>query len=128
MMVATDTLANTALLILAVEMVVFTFTYASGSPWWATPLGKIYIAKTVLLTLVLVQNTASALTSTDYPGRHQIRLSIYAGGAVAMVLLWVMLRRYQREGKRLRAAAGDTRRQRQVWVDALRAWQRRRRG
>lgn len=127
-MVATQTLANTALLVLAVEMVIFTFTYAAGSPWWATPLGKIYIAKTVLLTLVLVQNTASALTSADYPGRHQIRLSIYAGGAIAMMLLWVMLRRYQREGKRSRAAAGDTRRQRQVWADAIRDWRRHRKG
>lgn len=121
----TEALANMALLVLAVEMWVFLTTYAAGSPWWSTRLGQIYIVKTTLLTLVLSQNAASTLISSDYPGRHPIRLSIYAGGSVAMVALWFMLRRYQREGRSVRAAAGDTRSRWRVWIDAIQQLRRR---
>ncbi len=116
----TETVANAALCVLAGEMVVFLLTYAIGSPWWATRLGQIYIVKTTLLTLVLLQNAASVLSDADYPGRHPLRLVIYAGGAIAMLALWAMLRRYQREGKAQRAENGDTRTRWQVWADTLR--------
>lgn len=118
----TELLATIALCALAVEMIVFLITYLAGSPFWATLLGKVYAFKTALMALVLAQNAASVLTDSDYPYRHQIRLAIYAGGAVAMVTLWFMLRRYQREGKAQREALGDNRSRRQVWADALREW------
>lgn len=117
-----EVLATIALCVLALEMVVFMVTYVGGSPWWATPLGRIYAAKTVLMTLVLLQNAASVLTDSEYPGRHPLRLAIYAGGATAMVALWGMLRRYQRQGRAARAATGDTRSRWRVWVDILREW------
>lgn len=121
-----ELVANLALFLLAVEMVIFMATFIVGSPWWSTKLGVIYAVKTVLLTLVLVQNTASVFSDSDYPGRHYLRLSIYAGGALAMAALWLALRRYQREGKQVRADAGDTRNRRQVWADTLREWAQRR--
>lgn len=117
-----ELIANSALCILALEMVVFTSTYTLGSPWWATRLGQIYAVKSVLLTLVLIQNVASVLSDSDYPGRHYLRMVIYVGGAVSMVALWIVLRRYQREGKALRIEVGDTRSRWQIWQDVIREW------
>lgn len=120
-----EVLATAALCLLAIEMVVFWATYAGLSQWWVTPLGRIYFAKTTLLTLVLLQNAASVLSQSDYPGRHPLRAIIYASGAIAMIALWTMLRKYQREGKAARSAAGDQRTQRQIWSDTLRHFARR---
>ena len=122
----TEVAANAALCVLAVEMVVFTATYVGESPWWSTRLGQIYAVKSILLTLVLLQNAASVLSDSDYTGRHYFRLAIYGGGVLAMIALWLILRRYQREGKATRAAAGDRRSQPQLWADTLREWARRR--
>ena len=117
-----DTLANIALCILAVEMVIYMLTYTGGSPWWSTPLGRIYAIKTVMLTLVLMQNAAGVLSEQAYPGRDLVRFGIYWGSVFAMAGLWWMLRRYQRQGKAARAAEGDFRPWRRVWGDTLRDW------
>ncbi|WP_235716726.1 putative phage holin [Mycolicibacterium goodii] len=117
--------ADIALCVLAVEMLVYTFTYAAGSPWWSTGLGRVYAVKSLLMTLVLGQNAISVVSEADYPGRHYVRMVIYVGGAIALLALWFVLRRYQREGKAMRAAVGDTRNRRQVWADAFRDWARR---
>lgn len=115
-----ELVATIGLCLMVVEMGIFLATYVIYSPWWVSPLGKIYAAKTTLMSLVLLQNAASVLSSSDYPFRHEIRAAIYIGGAIAMIALWVMLRRFQREGIAARAAAGDTRSRRQVWADTLR--------
>lgn len=115
-----EVFAAAFLCLMAVEMVVFLGTYAMYSPWWSTTLGRIYIAKTAMFTLVLTQNAASVLFDSDYPGRHPLRLAIYAGGSIMMVVFWWTLRRIQREGKAARLAAGDNRNRREVWADAIR--------
>lgn len=120
----TELAANGFLCFLSVVMDVYLLTYVVGSPWWSSTLGRIYALKTLLFALVLSQNAASALTDSDYPGRQILRLVLYAGSAVAMVALWAMLRRYQREWKTHRAAIGDTRSRIRVWSDALRGLRR----
>ncbi|GAC70712.1 putative phage holin [Gordonia soli] len=115
-------IADIAICVLAFEQLVFTVQYVVKSPWWASNLGKVYALKSTLWTLVVLQVAVSVSTGSEYPGRHYVRLVIYVGGAVAMVWLWLMLRRYQEEGREARARAGDTRTQRQLWADTLREW------
>lgn len=122
MTLSAELVANSALCLLAIEMIGFSFTYAYGSPWWATRLGQIYAVKTVLLTLVLMQAAASTLTDQDYPGRHYVRAAIYVGGALSMAALWVALRRYQREGREQRIEVGDRRSRWEIWKDVIREW------
>jgi hypothetical protein len=114
--------ADIALCVLAVEQLVFTLQYVSQSPWWRTEIGRIYAMKSVIWTLVVLQVSLSVITSSDYPGRHWYRLSIYIGGAVSLALLIVLLVRIQRQGRAARRAAGDVRTQRQLWADTLREW------
>ncbi|ALM17598.1 putative phage holin [Mycobacteroides abscessus] len=94
-----ELLANAALCVLAVQMVGYTVTYMLGSRgWWRSGLGKTYAVKSVLLTLVLIQNAASSLSDQDYPGRNGVRLAVYIGGVLAVQALWIILRRFQRQG------------------------------
>lgn len=118
----TETWASVFLCLLSLVTDIYLLTYIAASPWWATMLGRIYALKTLLFALVLTQNAASVLNDSEYPARQVIRLVLYAGSTVAMIALWQMMRRYQREGKALRAALGDTRPQWRVWVDSLREW------
>ncbi|BAX98839.1 hypothetical protein MSTE_03539 [Mycobacteroides stephanolepidis] len=98
-MIRVELLANAALCVLAVQMVGYTATYMLGSRgWWRSRLGKTYAVKSVLLTLVLIQNSASSLSDQDYPGRNGVRLAVYVGGVLAVQALWIILRRYQRQG------------------------------
>lgn len=114
--------ADVALCVLATMQLIFTMQYALRSPWWTTEIGKIYALKSVLWTLVALQVAASVLTSSEYPGRQYFRISIYVGGAVAVFVLWMLLRRIQAQGREDRATRGDVRTQRRVWADTLRDW------
>lgn len=113
-------LGNGALLLLAVVQIGFTLQYLLKSPWWVNELGRIYATKSVIMTLVLWQVSASVISQSQYPGREYWRLVIYVGGALAMVWLWWSLRQYQRRGREDREQHGDFRTQRRIWVDTLR--------
>ncbi|OBK00053.1 hypothetical protein A5746_20940 [Mycolicibacterium conceptionense] len=94
--------ANIALLCIAVLTVVFAGLYASRSRWWANRIGKIYLAKSLILALVLVQAVVSVWWQDDYPGRQIIRFVIYSLGAVAYVSMLVSLWREQQRDRRRR--------------------------
>lgn len=98
--------ANIALLVLASMVTVFTLLYVVRSPWEKSKLGRIYFAKCAVLSLVLIQISASTWISLDYPGRQPIRLTIYALGAVVYVpMLWALWREQQRDRRRKREEA-----------------------
>lgn len=95
--------ANIALLALAVMVAVFTLLYVTRSPWERNTVGRIYAAKSIVLSLVLMQITVSSWVSLDYPGRQPIRFAIYTLGAVVYVpMLWVLWREQQRDRRRVR--------------------------
>ncbi|QTJ64966.1 hypothetical protein HYG77_04705 [Rhodococcus sp. ZPP] len=114
--------ADWALLGVTSMSAVFTMLYLARSPWWRTQLGKIYLSKSVVLTLVLVQNAVAVWISTDYTGRQSIRFAIYLLGAIVYVpMVWSLLLEQQRDRARRRAACEAARRERQKHVPAVAA-------
>lgn len=92
--------ANVALLFLAVLVTLFTGIYLCRSPWWTNRVGRIYVAKSVVLSVVLIQITVASWFSTDYAGRQPIRLAIYVLGALVYVpMIWSLLREQRRDRK-----------------------------
>ncbi len=74
--------ANISLLFLAAFVTGFTVLYVSRSVWWRNEIGKIYLAKCVVLSLVLDQIAVVVWVEADYPFRQQIRFALYTTGAV----------------------------------------------
>lgn len=114
--------ADYALVALALDTTVFTLVYATWQPWWKERVSQIYLAKSVLLSLVLLQISASVFAGSDYPYRAWIRLTLYSGGAAMMLALLAMLLVLQHRTRRDRHAAGDWRWQWQIWRDEFRGW------
>ncbi|MGF7124021.1 putative phage holin [Rhodococcus sp. BE178] len=95
--------ADIALLALAGMATVFTLLYVIRSPWEKSELGRIYLAKCAVLSLVLIQISAATWISMDFPGRQPIRLVIYALGAIVYVpMLCALWREQQRDRRRKR--------------------------
>lgn len=113
-------LADSALAALAAVTVAYTIVYLLGQLWWKERVSQIYLSKSILISLVLVQISASVYIGNDYPARAWIRLVLYSGGTVMMVALLIMLLILQHRTRRDRRAAGDGRRQWQIWRDELR--------
>ena len=91
--------ANLALLILAALVTVFTGMYALGSRWWSNKIGRVYLAKCIILSLVLLQAALVWWWDFDYAGRDHVRFAIYASGVVAYLVMIVTLRREQRKDR-----------------------------
>lgn len=108
---------DAALVTLTVISIAYTMTYLLFSPWWITELGRTYMIKTTLFSLVLIQIAASVLTPAEYWGRDVVRPILYWVGAAALVLLWGLLLRIQKRGRAARRANGDMRTQREIWRD-----------
>ncbi|ANA85420.1 hypothetical protein BOWSER_25 [Gordonia phage Bowser] len=112
--------ADWALVVLAAITSVFTLCYFIWQPWWKERVSIIYLGKSVLLSLVLIQISASVWAGSDYPGRAWIRLTLYSGGALMMLALLVMLLVLQRRTRHERRSIGDVRRPWQIWFDEIR--------
>ncbi|OBC11469.1 hypothetical protein A5784_35240 [Mycobacterium sp. 852013-50091_SCH5140682] len=95
--------ADLSLIYIAVLSLAFAFQYAGWSKWWTNRIGKVYLAKSVLIALVLVQAGVTIWWQDDYPGRQIIRFVIYSLGAVAYMPMLVTLIREQRRDRRRRA-------------------------
>ncbi|ANA85348.1 hypothetical protein KNU54_gp46 [Gordonia phage VanDeWege] len=117
-----ELIADWALVVLAVLTTVYTICYAVWQWFWKERVSLIYLGKSTLMSLVLLQISASVWAGTDYPGRAFIRFFLYSGGAVMMFALLVMLLVLQYRTRRDRWAAGDFRRPWQVWREEIRAW------
>ena len=87
--------ANVSLVIVAVFVNVFTVLYWARSRWWANRIGKIYLAKSIVLSLFLTQIVVASWWDTDYPGRQHIRFAIYTLGAVVYLPMICSLWREQ---------------------------------
>ncbi|OMC50541.1 hypothetical protein A5742_01575 [Mycolicibacterium fortuitum] len=92
--------ANIALLCIAGLAVTFAALYACRSRWWTNRIGKVYLAKSLILALVLVQAVVSVWWQDDYPGRQIIRFIIYSLGAVAYVPMLASLWREQQRDRK----------------------------
>jgi amino acid transporter len=96
--------ANISLLCVALLVNVFTLLYLFRSIWWKNEIGKIYLAKCLVLSAVLDQIALSLWWDLDYPFRQQIRFAIYTLGAVAYLPMLVsLLREQSRDRRRVRA-------------------------
>ena len=92
--------ADISLIYIAILSAAFAVRYAGWSKWWTNRIGKVYLAKSVILALVLVQTMVSVWWQSDYPGRQIIRFIIYTMGAVVDVPMLVTLWREQRRDRR----------------------------
>lgn len=92
--------ANISLICFAAITTVFVLLYGLRSKWWTNEVGKVFFAKAVILPLVLWQVTASVWTTSDYPGREQIRFIIYTLAPIAYVVMVAVLWRQQRRDRR----------------------------
>lgn len=98
--------ANISLVYIAVLTVSFAILYGCRSRWWTNRIGKIYLVKSLILALVLIQAAISVWWHMDYPGRDIIRFIIYSSGAVAYVPMLVSLWREQNRDRQRRKADG----------------------
>lgn len=94
------TAADVALLCIGVLAVAFAALYGCRSRWWTNRIGKVYLAKSLILALVLVQAVVSVWWQDDYPGRQIIRFIIYSLGAVVYVPMLASLWREQQRDRK----------------------------
>ena len=97
--------ANISLLCIAVLVNTFTLFYFVRSPWWTNRIGRIYLAKCLVLSLVLDQIAVTLWWDMDYPYRQQIRFAIYTLGAIVYVPMLVSLLRLQRADREAQVSA-----------------------
>ena len=98
---------NWLLVFLTVVWCTFTLIYALRSKWWSNEVGRVLLPEKVLTCLVLIQVSASAMSNSLYPGRDVICIVLYAGCAVSVLVLTVVLVRTQRRERRCRSERGD---------------------
>lgn len=92
--------ANVSLIYIAILTTTFTILYAWRSRWWVNRIGKIYLTKSIVMSLVLVQIVAATWWAADYPGRQHVRFLIYTLGALVYIPMLVSLWREQQRDRR----------------------------
>lgn len=97
---------NWSLFVLAVVVVVFTLIYLFRSPWFTNRVGIVYLVKSLVLSIVLVQISFSVIYQSDYWGRDTFRAFIYPLGVVAYLWMMKSLLREQREDRARRRREG----------------------
>lgn len=90
--------ADGCLAVMAVLAAAWAMLYGVGSAWQSSSLGRAVLAQAIIMAAVLAQGAVSQWVSTDYPGRHEIRFTMYALGAVAYATMLRSLWREQRRG------------------------------
>lgn len=91
--------ANVSLIYIAGLVTVFTILYWRRSRWRSNYVGKAFLVKGALLAAVLWQAVAAVWIDTDYPGRHVIRFVIYSLGAVAYLVMLIILAQEQKRDR-----------------------------
>lgn len=86
----------------AVFITVFTVLYGFRSNWWSNRIGKIFFAKSILLTVTMWQIVATTWIGQDYLYRNQIRFVIYAVFALAYITMDIALWREQQRDRRVK--------------------------
>lgn len=103
---------NWSLFVLAIVVVIFTLLYLfrSVDGWRHNRVGRVYLVKSIVLSVVLVQISFSVIYKSDYLGRDVIRAFIYPAGAVAYLWMMKSLLREQRDDRaRRRKACAENR-------------------
>lgn len=85
----------------AVFVTVFTILYGTRSNWQSNRVGRIFFAKSILLTAALWQIVATTWVGQDYPYRNEVRFVIYAVLALAYATMDVALIREQNADRAL---------------------------
>lgn len=83
--------ANLALLVLAALVNAFTLLYAIRSKWRSNRIGRIFLAKCAVLSLVLDQIVLAVWWDLEFPGRQHVRFAIYALGALVYIPMLISL-------------------------------------
>lgn len=94
--------ADWSLACIAAWSTMFAIRYTFWSKWWTNRIGKVYLAKSIILALVLIQAAVSVWWSGDYLGRDQVRFAIYALGSGALMSMLVTLWQEQRRDRKHR--------------------------
>lgn len=87
---------------LAIVVCIFTVLYFARS-WYRKKknrIGNIYLAKSIFLSMVLIQVSASVIYRSDYWNRDYIRIIVYGVGVIAYVVMVVSLIREQNRDRR----------------------------
>lgn len=92
--------ADISLAFIAVWATLFAIRYAVWSRWRSNRIGRVFLAKSVILALVLIQAAVSVWWPGDYPGRGVVRFAIYSLGSTAFVPMLVTLWQEQRRDRR----------------------------
>ncbi|AMT73691.1 hypothetical protein ABG82_09505 [Mycobacteroides immunogenum] len=93
--VPAETAGDLLLLLAACASWAFALLYLARSPWWARHVGRMLVAFTLALSLVLTQNSVGTWWGDGYPYRGEIRDVLYATLAVTLVRLTLALVRLQ---------------------------------
>lgn len=94
--VSAETAGDILLLVAAGASWTFTLLYVIRSPWWTRHIGRMLVAFTLALSLVLTQNAVGTWWGDGYPYRGEIRDVLYAALAVTLTRLALALYRIQR--------------------------------
>ena len=93
--------ANVSLVYIAVAVTGFALLYGIRSNWVANRIGRAFLTKSVVFSVVLWQIVVATWIDVDYPFRQHIRFVIYSFGALAYVHMVVMLWREQQRDRRV---------------------------
>ncbi|MDO3335177.1 putative phage holin [Mycobacteroides abscessus] len=93
--VPTETAGDILLLVATGASWAFTLLYLARSPWWARHVGRMLVAFTLAMSLVLTQNSVGTWWGDEYPYRGEIRDVLYAALAVTLIRLTLALVRLQ---------------------------------
>lgn len=99
--------ANIALLFAAVGVTGFTLLYGFRSKWRSNRIGRVYLVKCIVFSVVLLQIVAASWIDEDFAFRQQIRFAIYLAGALVYIPMLISLWREQQRDRRLRGELDD---------------------
>lgn len=86
-------IANWFLLVITLGYWVFALVYGGLFKWYNNEVGRVQFPSKLLMACILTQVTASAFTMSGYPFRDEVRISLYFGGALIVVIVdFVLIR------------------------------------
>lgn len=91
--------ADVSLIWAALFTTAFVFLYGLRSNWRSNHIGRIFLGKGVLLSIMLWQIVLASWWDAEYPYRQPIRFAIYSLGALAYLAMVVSLWREQQRDR-----------------------------
>ena len=91
--------ANLSLLYAAVLVNTFTLLYAFRSNWRANRIGRVYLIKSIMMSVFLDQVAMAIWWDEAFPGRQHVRFVIYTLTAIVYVPMLAALWREQQRNR-----------------------------